>query len=195
MLANGYTYSVLIVSSAPKVTASICELLSPSSFAPIISITSGAEARQLMISSHFDIIIINTPLHDEFGSDFAIDMAQATESGILMLVKYEHYEQVSFKAENVGILTVTSPISRPAMYQAIKLLIATRERLRRLEEKFESLQVKMMEIRVVNRAKWALINALNMSEPQAHRYIEKQAMDTRRTRSEVAECILKTYKQ
>ncbi|MFQ9801115.1 MAG: ANTAR domain-containing protein [Clostridia bacterium] len=32
-----------------------------------------------------------------------------------------------------------------------------------------------------------MIQYLNMTEAQAHRHIEKQAMDTRRTRREVAE--------
>ena len=55
------------------------------------------------------------------------------------------------------------------------------------------LQQKIQEIRMVDRAKCALIQYLHMSEPDAHRYIEKQAMDLRITRREVAEEILKTY--
>ena len=55
------------------------------------------------------------------------------------------------------------------------------------------LQTKIEEIRLVNRAKCCLIQYLKFSEPQAHRYIEKQAMDTRQTRKEVAQRILSTY--
>ena len=35
----------------------------------------------------------------------------------------------------------------------------------------------MAEIRIVNKAKWILISELNMSEPDAHYYIEKKSMD------------------
>ena len=45
---------------------------------------------------------------------------------------------------------------------------------------------------MVDRAKCALIQYLGFTEPQAHRYIEKQAMDLRQTRREVAESILKS---
>ena len=55
------------------------------------------------------------------------------------------------------------------------------------------MQEKMTDIRTINRAKWLLIENLNMSENDAHRYIEKQAMDTRSTRREVAEGIIRTY--
>ena len=51
----------------------------------------------------------------------------------------------------------------------------------------------MAEIRLVNKAKWLLISQLSMSEPEAHRYIEKQAMDRRLPKLEIAEEILASY--
>ena len=51
----------------------------------------------------------------------------------------------------------------------------------------------MDEWKIVNRAKWLLIGKLGMSEADAHRYIEKLAMDTRQTRREIADGIIKTY--
>ena len=53
---------------------------------------------------------------------------------------------------------------------------------------------KIEEIRLVNRAKWLLIECLGMKESDAHRYIEKQAMDLRISKSEMAENIIRTYK-
>lgn len=50
-----------------------------------------------------------------------------------------------------------------------------------------------VEARLIERAKEVLMEYLKMTEAQAHRYIEKQAMDMRITRREVAESILKTY--
>lgn len=46
---------------------------------------------------------------------------------------------------------------------------------------------------LIARAKRALMLYLNMSEPTAHRYIEKRAMDMRVTKKEIARNILKTY--
>ena len=51
----------------------------------------------------------------------------------------------------------------------------------------------MVEIRIVNKAKWLLISELKMSEADAHRYIEKQAMDQCITKRSIAEDIIKTY--
>ena len=72
-------------------------------------------------------------------------------------------------------------------------MYAMQERFRMLEKKTVTLEEKMDEIRTVNHAKWVLINHMKMSEDEAHRYIEKQAMDTRKSKREIAEGIIKTY--
>ncbi|MBQ2927928.1 MAG: ANTAR domain-containing protein, partial [Oscillospiraceae bacterium] len=56
-----------------------------------------------------------------------------------------------------------------------------------------SIEEKMEEIRIVNRAKWLLISELKFDEPGAHRYIEKQAMDRCVSRKDIAEEIITTY--
>ena len=49
------------------------------------------------------------------------------------------------------------------------------------------------DIKLVDRAKLLLVTCLNMSEEQAHRYLEKQAMDLRVSRLEVAKQVIQTY--
>ena len=56
-----------------------------------------------------------------------------------------------------------------------------------------SIEEKMEEIRLVNRAKWLLIENLKMTESDAHHYIEKQAMDRCSSKKEIALGIIKTY--
>ena len=92
-----------------------------------------------------------------------------------------------------GVFMLAKPLSRQLMETALDWMESARERLRRLEKKTISVEEKMEEIRVVNRAKWILISELKMDEPQAHRYIEKQAMDRCLSRKEIAEEIIRTY--
>lgn len=62
-----------------------------------------------------------------------------------------------------------------------------------MEKKTVSLEEKMIEIKIVNRAKWTLINSLEFSEDDAHRYIEKQAMDRCLSKRIIAEEIIRSY--
>ena len=70
---------------------------------------------------------------------------------------------------------------------------SARGRLRHFERKSLSIEVKMAENRLVNKAKWILSSELSMNEPDAHRYIEKQAMDRCIAKRTIAEEIIKTY--
>ncbi|MCF0120554.1 MAG: ANTAR domain-containing protein, partial [Oscillospiraceae bacterium] len=54
-------------------------------------------------------------------------------------------------------------------------------------------QNKISEIRLVDRAKCILIQHLEMTEQQAHHYIEKSAMDNCVSKRKTAENIIKLY--
>lgn len=185
--------SVLIVSSGPKVGALLTELLPPASFSPICTVPTAGEARRMLVDRRFDIAVINTPLPDDFGTQLAVEISEKQGCGVLLLVKAEIQEAVGLKVEDYGILTLPRPVSRQMVFQSMKLLAATRQKIRALEERTSSLQSKMEEIRLVNRAKLLLIEHLKMSEAEAHHYIEKRAMDTCVKRRAIAENIIKTY--
>ncbi len=185
-------YRVLVADSGDKIYEYISQSLPRGDYDPIVKAGDAGEVRRMMLDTPADIVIINTPLRDEFGTELAIDLAEGT-AGVLLLVKNELYDQVCYKAEDSGVLTLGKPTSRQGFYSAVKLLTAMTARLSRLEKVNHTLQEKMADIRVVNRAKWLLIEHHHMKEQDAHYFIEKQAMDTRLSRREVAENIIRSY--
>ncbi len=192
-MTSGRTqYRVLIVSAVEKIYEYITEILPPGEFSPILRAASAGEAKRMLVSDEADIVIINTPLPDEFGTELALDLSGGT-AGVLLLVKNDYFDQVCYKVEREGVLTVGKPSSRQTLYGAVKLAAAMSARLVKMERKNKTLREKMADIRKVNRAKWLLIENLNMTERDAHYYIEKQAMDMRLSRHEVAENIIRTY--
>lgn len=169
---------VMIVSSSDKIYDYLSELLPQSEFSPVLRAKSAGEAKRELASEHADILIINTPLPDDFGTGLALEMSESS-MGILLLVKSDLFEQVAYKVESSGILTLQKPNSEQTIHGAIRLLCALNSRLCKMEKKQKTLQEKMEDIRAVNRAKWLLIENLKMSERDAHYYIERQAMDAR----------------
>lgn len=189
-----HSYSVLLVSSSAKLNGSLLDLLPESRYQPVTVVSDVTSARQRLLESAFDIVIINTPLPDDFGTRLALDICENSGTGVLLIVKSEHYPDINARVSPYGVLTVSKPTSTQVITQSMQLLCGTRERLRRMEQKTASVEEKMEEIRIINRAKWLLIEHLKMTENQAHRYIEKQAMDRCVTRRAIAENILSTYK-
>lgn len=194
MVFQERTYSVLIVTASERFTDSIMPLLPMTDYWPVQTASSVAEARRWLADTEFDIVLINTPLPDDFGMHLAIDICTGSGAGVLLLVKNDHYNEIYSKVVRYGVITLSKPTNRQMVAQNLRILCATRERIRQMQAKQATVEEKIKEIRLVNRAKWLLIECLNMTEAEAHRYIEKQAMDLRISRREAAGNIIKTYK-
>jgi len=184
--------SVLVVSSSEQGAEFVLRLLDPSKYRPVTVLKNAGEARRRLISSSFDMVIINTPLSDEFGHELAMTAVEDSY-GTMLIVKNQIFDEISNKMERFGVLTLSKPLSTSVFLQALSLLNSTRERLKRVEQMNLQLRLEIDELRIIGKAKCLLIEKLRMSEPEAHRYIEKQAMDMRITKYRVAEQILQTY--
>lgn len=187
-------YSVLLVSSSPKFNESMLALLPESRFYPAAAVSDVSSARRRLLESKYDIVIINAPLPDDFGTRLALNICDNSGTAVLLFVKAEHYPDINGRVSPFGVLVLPKPASSQTVSQSLQLLCGTRERLRRMEQKTASIEEKMEEIRIINRAKLLLMEQLKMTEKEAHRFIEKQAMDRCVTRITIAQSILSTYK-
>jgi response regulator NasT len=185
--------SVLIVSSTEKGKVLLKELLTLNSYKEIMMANNGGEARRILIEKEFDMCLINAPLSDEFGTELALNIVNKTMMQVMIIVKSELEEDISLNLEGYGVFVVSKPINRQVFWNALKLITASHNRMIGLKNENIQLQKKIEDIRFIDRAKYALIEYLKMTETEAHRFIEKQSMDMRITRREVAASILKTY--
>ena len=185
--------SVLIVSKTDKPIEFIKEVLPKNDFYPILSAANAGEAKRALINSDVDIVIINTPLGDDFGMRLAIDIVTERKAGVLLLVKTELYEEVSYKMEQYGVLTLTKALNRTTLYQTVKLLSATSNKIRKLEENAQRLEKRLHEMKTVNKAKGYLIEFEGLTEEEAHKFIEKDAMDNCIRKIDAAKKIIDKY--
>lgn len=186
---------VLIVSSSNKAASMLQELLDMSLAACSQCLSSGSSARRQLLDADYDLILINAPLTDEPGDSLAADAAQRSAAGVLLLVRQDLVDETSARVEDDGVFVLGKPLNRPLFFQALKLAQSAHKRMLGLRSENQRLQHRIEDIRRVDRAKCILIQCLGMTENQAHRYIEKQAMDLRMSRGQVAEAILKTFER
>lgn len=188
-------YSVLLVSGSYKFCDAFSQMLPPSKYQPVRIASSANEAKRCTVEHIYDFVVIDLPLPDEAGTRFAIDCCRSQSTVVLIFVKNEVYPEVFDKIVEHGIFALTKPTSRLALSQALSWMASARERLRRLEKKTFSIEERMEEIRIINRAKCLLISERKMGEPEAHHYIEKCAMDHCISKKEAAQSIISIYAQ
>ena len=185
--------SALIISSTDKSAVFLSEILAAASIKQITALQSCGEARRLLLERDFDLVVVNAPLRDESGESLSRYIASKGASQVILIVKNEYFDAVSAVCEDDGVLTVSKPVNKAVFWSALTLAKSAHGRIKRIQIENAELKQKIEDIRIVDRAKWILISYMNMNEKEAHRYIEKQAMDLRTTKRAIAEGILKTY--
>ena len=194
MIFDERTYSVLVVSSSDKFKSLISPILPEASYSPVIYATSATLAKRALLERSYDLIIVNSPLTDELGTQFAIDVSANKNSVCMVIVKDEVFEETYSNVVRQGIFVLSKPLNQTILSRSIKWLEAAKERLRTIETKATSVEEKMEEIRIINRAKWLLIEKKGITEDEAHHYIEKAAMDNCTTKRKVAEAVIAKLK-
>jgi len=185
--------SALIVSHPKKETAFLAELLGLASIRRIVSAKSVDSAQKFILLEDFDLVVVNAPLRDEGGESFAGRVASKGASKVILLARNECLDSVSALCEEGGVLAVSKPVDKTLFLSALSLAKSAQSRIKRIQAENVQLKQKIEDIRIIDRAKCMLISIMKMTEQEAHRYIEKQAMDMRSTRRIVAEGILKLY--
>lgn len=183
----------LIVSNLQKSLDTLIQLLNKVDITNVSSVKSGREARRLLTNQHFDLIVINTPLADEFGYELAYAISCNSDSGVIMLVKNEMLDEIRQKNYLLGIMCIGKPFDYMMFQQTIHLALSAHYRVATLQKEKMKLLETIKEIRLVNRAKYKVMEEMKMSESQAHHYIERRAMDQRKKKLKIATEILKTY--
>ena len=193
MVYDGRTYGVLVVSSSEKLASSLTSLLTETGHSPVEHVKSVSAAKRAMIDRTYDFVIINSPVGDDIGVRLATDVSEDKKTVVLMLVKAENEDEIGEKTSPFGVLTLPKPTSSQMLTTALRWMASICERLRSFETRTLSLEDKMAQIRTVNRAKLLLIEKLDMTEDQAHHYIERHAMDECIPKLQCAEEIIKKY--
>ncbi len=187
------SYRILIVSSSDKFNSFAGRILTGERYERIDITKSASAAQRKLLEQNYDIVVINVPLPDTQGVDLARDLSTRYSAGILLVLPNEIYDDITEQVIDEGIVTITKPVSSIALSRGVRLLCAMKDKFRGVEKKARTMEEKMEEIRIINRAKWLLIENRMISENEAHALIGKQAMNRCVPKRTVAEAIIREY--
>ena len=92
-------------------------------------VASGGEARRRMDTNDFEVVIINTPLPDEFGHELGTDAVEKTDAGVILLAKTGTAEQIADKLQDFGVLVLAKPFTGAQFRQAVQIAASSYKRL------------------------------------------------------------------
>ena len=122
-----------------------------------------------------------------------VRLAENSEAVFLLLVRPGTYEAVWRFVQAAGICVMSWPMPQEVFRQTLRNLLLFKKSLRAMQEKTDQLQSQLQDMKRIQKAKSLLMNQLGMSEADAHRWIEKAAMDRCVKKREIAETIIRMY--
>ncbi len=182
----------LVISLNDEIRENLASVLSEYGFA-YVSVSDGNGVRSIVESNAFDLIILNTPLASEFGLELAAFIDKNTDSALIVAASQKNCDDIYKKIGSIGAYILARPFTKPALIQTVRFLLEARKKMLSLEAENKRLEKKLYDIKQIDRAKCVLIEYLRISEADAHRQIQKRAMDQRVPEIEIAMDILRTY--
>jgi response regulator NasT len=139
-----------------------------------------------------DLLIAVMPLSDGTGIEGIIHVTQRhPQLMTILLVRQEAYEQVTYQCRNQQIFVIAMPFKRQILAEAASFMLRIRTVMDDKDKELVRLKKNLSEIRIITSAKIRLMQTRQMTEEEAHYYLEKEAMDRSLSKKEVAEEILR----
>lgn len=180
---------VLVISSSQDMIKTIKESI-PSTKYTITPCPSILQAKQLLNRQNIQYCICVSPLKDENVLKGIKEIAKIHSIGILMIVKNDMYDQMAYQLKEQSVFVISFPTSKRMIYQSLELLDVMNDTISKANAKIVKLQTRMNEMKIINRAKLLLIEQYHYTEDKAHAYIEKSAMNSSKTKVDIAKSIL-----
>ena len=179
---------VLVITGGTAAAESLCTFVRE----------SGAYARTIIAADpSWELVMINIPLPDEQGLELAQYAAENTAAGCIVMVKPELADRIMQRADQSGLIVVRKPFSSQALYQIVRAVDAAIRRSYELYEETVRLERRITEIQTIDKAKFRLMEYREMTEEEAHSYIEQYAMKNRKKKviaaAEIIEKIEEQY--
>lgn len=183
----------LIVCDNDKGTSFYKSFLKENGFIDMMCEASLVTAKRTIQDYDFDICLINLPIGGTNSLEHVIDIAEKNVCQIMLFVKAEYYDEITDKVADYGIITVSKPINKQLFYQSLRHAMAAQRRIGMAQRQNMKLEKKLEELKTISRAKLLLIVNEGMTEEGAHKFLEKEAMDSRISRYQMALEIIQKY--
>ena len=183
----------MIVCDSPKAAETYSDILKKEGISDILACSGGAEAKRKILEKEVDVVLVNSPLRKESAESTAIDIASKNACQVILMVKNEYYEETWDHTSDYGVITVGKPVHMQQLRMGLSFAYIAQRRIAMANNEKLKLQKKLNEVKLVNQAKLLLMQNEGLTEEEAHKKIERYAMNDRLSRAAVAKEIIYRY--
>ncbi|HVM54759.1 MAG TPA: response regulator [Acidimicrobiales bacterium] len=147
----------------------------------------GDEAVELVDSLKPDLAILDIKMPGIDGLEAARQIAGPRKAAVLILTAFSQRDLIE-QARDAGALAyLVKPFQKSELLPAVEVALGRFKEMVALDDEVQGLQEQLETRRVVDRAKGILMDKHGLSESDAFAFIQKTAMNERRTMKSVAD--------
>jgi response regulator NasT len=181
---------VVIAEDEALIRMDLAEMLAEEGYAVVGEAGDGATAVELAEQLRPDLVILDVKMPLLDGIAAAERIARARIAPVVILTAFSQRELVE-RARDAGAMAyLVKPFTRTDLVPAVEIALSRFTELGALEREVADLSEQLSARKAVDRAKGILQKELGLTEPEAFRWIQKTAMDLRRSMREVAEGVV-----
>jgi response regulator NasT len=180
---------VVVAEDESLIRMDIVETLREHGFDVVAEVADGALAVAAVIEHKPDLVVMDIKMPNMDGLTAAEQMADQ-KVAIVLLTAFSQKELVD-RANQAGAMAyVVKPFTPNDLMPAVEIALSRHSQLIALEHEISDLNERFETRKLVDRAKGLLNEKMNLTEPEAFRWIQKASMDRRLTMQEVAQTVI-----
>ncbi|SDL56287.1 ANTAR domain-containing response regulator [Tessaracoccus oleiagri] len=187
--------TVLVAEDEALIRLDLVELLTEEGYEVIGQAGDGEEAVELARELEPDLVIMDVKMPKLDGISAAEIIAEERIAPIVMLTAFSQRDLVE-RARDAGAMAyVVKPFDASDVVPAIEVALGRFAEIRAIEDELSSLEERFESRKIIDQAKGILQKDLGLTEPEAFRWIQKTAMDLRKSMRDVAEGVISHNKK
>ena len=139
------------------------------------------------------LIVLQSDAPDAQALHRCAELAETAEAVFLLLVRQEAYGAAWRTLQKHGVCVMTWPMEQAVLTQTLRNLLLLKKSMQTMQAQTDQLRSQLQDLKRIQKAKGLLMRQLGMTEQDAHRWIEKAAMDRCVKKREIAETIIRMY--
>ena len=181
---------VLVAEDETLIRLDIVEMLPAAGYDVVGEAADGQEAIDLAVELEPDVCVLDVKMPKVEGITAAEEILKEIPTAIVMLTAFSQKELVQRAAEVGAMAYVTKPFGPSDLIPAVEIALSRKAQIDALEADVADLTERFETRKRVDRAKGLLIDRMDMTEPEAFRWIQKTSMDRRLSMREVADAVI-----
>ena len=182
--------AILVIAAKPRIQSSVRSALT-AKYGRVLTAETVQEARRAVEREKIALMVIFSPLKDEEEIPRLFDMAERRGIAAGYIVGREIYGEAAYRLEGRNVFVVAYPLQMDQVLQIVSFLYQVQKRFWLVLSEQERLQRQVQDVQIVCRVKCLLVEKREMTEEEAHHFIEQEAMNTGLSKREAALKILK----